>query len=93
MKKDIDYYNNYIASYLKAYEIEYKSFDEGDFGSLEQVEFNNDKRGGNIDFWGLGQLGIFIWDYEKEAEILNIFLNPDQEEEKKEYLDKLKELL
>lgn len=93
MKIDLEYYKTNLVPYMEAYEIEYKHFEEGDFGSLTQIEFNNEKQGGNIDFWELGQVGIFLWSYEREEEIFNIFLNPEQEQEKKESLDKLKKLL
>ena len=48
---------------------------------LNQVEFNSKKVGGNIDFWGLGWLGVFVWDYEKEEQLINLLIEPSQEEE------------
>jgi len=90
---NIEWFKLEVAPQLTGYELEYKFFGEGDFGSLNQVEFNSSKIGGNIDFWGLGWLGVFVWDYQKEEELINVLINPDQEEEKKLAIDKLKRLL
>jgi hypothetical protein len=87
--KDIDSFKSGLAPRLKKYKLEYKFFSEGDFGALNQVEFNSNEIGGNIDFWGLGWLGIFVWDYRKEEELLNLLIKPDQEEEKKVAIKKL----
>lgn len=91
--KDISWFKKTIEPNLKDYKIQYRSYEEGDFGSLNQVEFNSKERGGNVDFWGLGWLGIFLWDYQKEEEIMNILLEPSQEEEKKIAFDKFLKLL
>lgn len=91
--KDIVWFKDNFESILKEYKTQYRFYEEGDFGSLNQVEFNSKIRGGNIDFWGLGWLGIFIWDYQEEVEIMNVLLKPDQEEEKTKILEKLKTIL
>lgn len=57
------------------------------------VEFQVSKRGGNVDFWGLGWIGIFVWDYETEEQLLNVLLEPHQEKEKEQAFKKLRELL
>jgi hypothetical protein len=84
--KDITWFKTIIEPNLKGYEIRYRNYDNGDFGSLSQIEFNSNLNGGNIDFWGLGWFGIFIWDYKKEEEILNILLEPNQTEEKEKFI-------
>jgi hypothetical protein len=91
--RDLNWFKNEMSPNLKEYELVYKFFKKGDFGSLNQVEFNSKKIGGNIDFWGLGWLGIFVWNYETEEEVLNILLEPHQEAEKEKAFDKLQELL
>ncbi len=91
--RNIEWFKDELAPKLEGYELDYKFFDEGDFGSLNQVEFNSKKRGGNIDFWGLGWLGIFVWDYETEEQLLNLLLEPNQEREKEEAFKKLQEFL
>lgn len=91
--RDLNWFKNEMAPNLKEYELVYNFFKKGDFGSLNQVEFNSKKIGGNIDFWGLGWLGIFVWNYETEEEVLYILLEPHQEAEKEKAFDKLQELL
>lgn len=56
------------------------------------MEFNSDKMDGYLDFWGLGWLGIFVWDYELEKQLL-ILLEPHQEEEKNKAFEVLRALL
>ena len=58
-----------IAPRLQDYTLTYRSFEEGDFGPLQQAEFNSAQKGGCFDFWGLEWLGIFLVDYEAEAEL------------------------
>lgn len=82
-----------IEPTLKGYEINHRFYENGDFGSLNQIEFNSKNKGGNIDFWGLGWLGIFIWDYQQEKQIINVLLEPNQEEEQKKLLENLKSVL
>nr|WP_157247369.1 hypothetical protein [Pedobacter panaciterrae] len=53
MKRNIDWFKEEIAPVLLGYEITYSYFEDGDFDSLNQVEFNSPKLGGNIDFWEL----------------------------------------
>ena len=90
--KDIHWFKNEIAPYLKGYEIKYKFFENGDFGDINQVELNSDKMGCEIDFWSTGWLSIFVWDFQKEEQLLNIFLEPQQEEEKENAFKRLQEL-
>ncbi len=91
--KDVEWFKRNFASNLEGYELEYRFFEEGDFGSLNQVVFNSSKIGGGIDFWGLGWLGIHVYDYEKEELVLNILLETHQETEKEKAFNKLMELL
>jgi hypothetical protein len=91
--KDFEWFKKAIVPNVKNYELKFKFFQEGDFGSLNQIEFNSKKTGGNIDFWGLGWLGIFVWNYETEEQMFNVLIEPHQEEEKEKALEKLQELL
>jgi len=93
MIRDIEWFKNKIAPKLDGYTLEYKFFKDGDFGSLTQVEFNSNQIGGNIDFWGLGWIGLFVWNYQEEKQILNILLEPNQEEEKEKAFERLQYLL
>jgi len=91
--KDIEWFKKVLTPILNNYEIKYRSYEEGDFGSLNQVIFESPKKGGGIDFWGLGWLGIDVYDYEKNEQLLNILLEPHQELEKEKTFDNLQELL
>lgn len=91
--KDILWFKDNLEPIFKEYAVQYRFYEEGDFGSLNQVEFNSKKKGGNIDFWSSGWLGVFIWDYQEEVEIINILLNSDQEEEKTKLFEKLNTIL
>ncbi len=91
--KDVEWFKDNVVPKIKGYELEYKFFDEGDFGSLNQIEFNSKKIGGNVDFWGLGWLGIFVWNYETEEQLLNVLLEPNQQKEQDEALRQLQNLL
>jgi hypothetical protein len=82
INKDIEWFRKTIAPYLKNYKIDYRTYSEGDLGGLDQVQVNSKEKGGNVDFWGLGYLGIFLWDYQKDEEIMNVLLDPNQEQEK-----------
>ncbi len=92
MKSPIWFREN-IEPHLLGYEIEYKSFPQGDFGNLEQVAFNSDKNGGEIDFWSSGCLGMHFVDYVLGAELLNVFLLPHQDQEKDKAWETLQALL
>ncbi len=91
--KNVDWFKVEIAPYLKEFEIKYKFFENGDFGDLNQVEFNSQRTGGEIDFWSSGWLGIHFVDYIKGEELLNAFLEPHQEQEKENAFKRLQELL
>jgi len=91
--QDVNWFKKVIGPDLKNYHVKYKYFEEGDFGSLNQVEFNTEKQGGEIDFWSSGWLGVHLVDYIKGEELINVFLQPHQEKEKNNILKILQELL
>jgi hypothetical protein len=90
---DINWFKKEVAPSLTDYELKYKFFEEGDLGSLDQVEFNSEQIGGNIDFWNSGWLGIFVWDYRSQEQLYNILLEPQQETDKKRAFEKLRGLI
>lgn len=90
---NLNWFKEKMEPFLKGYEIKYKFFEKGDFGSLNQVEFNTEKNGGEIDFWSTGWLSIHFVDYVKGEEQINDFLEPHQEEEKENAFKKLQALL
>jgi len=46
-----------------------------------------------VGFWGLGWLGIFFYDYLNDSTILNVLLEPEQENEKLEAIAQLIHLI
>ena len=91
--KSVAWFKEDVEPYLTGFEIKYKFFEKGDFGELNQVEFNSKEKGGEIDFWSTGWLGVHLVDYMKGDELLNVFLEPHQEIEKENILKRLRELL
>jgi hypothetical protein len=93
VRKDINWFEQEIEPQLHGYDFNYRYFEQGDFGSLSQVVFEGKSKGGAIDYWGLGWLGIYLWDYIDEVEVINILLSSDEIGKGDEWLDKLVELL
>jgi hypothetical protein len=91
--KDINWFKRKLSPILKNYEIKYRFYKEGDFGSLHQVIFESSEKGGGVDFWGLGWIGVDLYDYKRDEQLLNVLLEPDQEEEKTKVFNTLQELL
>ena len=60
---DIEFFKKEVVSLLSSFNLEYRSYADGDFGALEQVVFNTQNIGGNFDFWESGWLGIYIYIY------------------------------
>ena len=91
--KGVAWFKKDVEPYLKGYEVKYKFFENGDFGDLNQVEFNSKERGGEIDFWSSGWLSVHLVDYISEDELVNTLLKPEQHEEKDKLLKRLTDLL
>jgi hypothetical protein len=93
IKKESIWFKENIISHLESYDIQEKSFSNGDFGDLEQIEFNSEKISGNIDFWSKGWVGVFVWNNICESEMLNILSEPNEEERIIDSFNKLKEII
>ena len=93
IQKDIDWFKKEVEPLLQKYEVKYRYYDQGDFGSLNQASFEAKDKGGQIDYWGLGWLGIFLWDYVEAVILINILLSPDEMHNVNEHLDNLVVLL
>lgn len=90
--RDIDWFNEGYSQLFHNFELQYQYFPNGEFGSLNQIEFNSNEYGGNIDFWGNGWIGIFVWDYQNDIEIMNFLYDNEQEQEINEAFMKLRKL-
>ena len=87
--KDIEWFKQTVEPLLKGYEVKYSYYENGDFGSLNQIEFNSEKIGGSVDFWGLGWLGVFVWNYETNEQVFNVLVEAGNEVEKEKALMEL----
>lgn len=76
---DMDFFKKEVASHLSSFNLEYRSYADGDLGVLEQVIFDTQNIGGNFDFWESGWLGIYIYDYISDSEVCNKLLEPSEE--------------
>lgn len=76
---DIEFFKKELASLLNSFNLEYRSYSDGDFGALEQVIFETQNLGGNLDFWERGWLGVYIYDYISDTEICNKLFEPSEE--------------
>ena len=90
---DLTWFKTYVAPKMIGYELEYRFWNDGDFCSLNQVQFNSEKMGGAMNFWGQGWTGIHLVDYSADVELLNILLVPTQESAMTESFSKLLEFL
>lgn len=91
--KEVEWFEKEIAPALKDCRLNCRVFKQGDFGSLDQIEFDSASVGGNVDFWGNGWLGIFIWSYSEQKELLNVLISPNEYGKKSNALDELKRIL
>ena len=64
MDKNLNWFKEQIHPELKEYKVDYLYFENGDFGNLERVDFNNEHMGGGIDFWSSGWTDILLVDYD-----------------------------
>lgn len=75
---NIEYFKKNILPKLEGYEFHYSSFPNGDFGSLERVEFENGIKFGTIDLWSKGWINIDIYDRELDEQLMNVLLSPSE---------------
>ena len=81
MEKTLEWFKQEVSPDLLNYKITYRSYKNGDFGDLDQIIIESKSLGGGIDFWSSGWLGIVLYDYEKEKQIINVLLEPTEEYE------------
>ena len=77
MERNLQWFKERFIQHFRNYDIEYRYFPEGDFGTLNQINFNSNKYGGTIEFWGRGYTYIMLYDYEHESDLINVMLLPN----------------
>ena len=93
MKKNIDWFKKVIAPSLEGIKIKYSFFEKGDFGDLNRVEIEGNGKGGNLDFWEKDWIEIHLYDYNEDKELIHALLEPTQDKERDELLEKFELLL
>lgn len=90
---NISYFKSDIAPKLKNYNFTYSSHPNGDFGSLERVEFSGNNLIGTLDFWSQGWLDINVYDCQRNEGLINRYYKPENIVEQKEALRSLYKVL
>ncbi len=89
-----EWLTEHVISKLNSdFEVQERFYEHGDFGSLRQINFDTQNIGGNVDFWGKDWLGVFVYNYKEEKELLNVLIEANHNEDKQKALDTLEELL
>jgi hypothetical protein len=87
------FFNNNVAPLMRNHVVDYKFFEKGDLGSLNQIIFNNELNGGAIDLWSSGWVGIHFVDYVQDLELIDVLINPADKKTLRVSFDKLIKLL
>lgn len=74
MEKTLEWFKKEVSPDLLNYKITYRNYKNGDFVDLDQIIIESKSLGGEIDFWSSGWLEIVLYDYEKEKQIINVFI-------------------
>ncbi len=91
MKYNIGWFRNTVAPYFTGYEMKYKRFNSEDNSEyIDRVEIAGKDLGCEIIFYNDGKLYVFLFDYKKEKEVLNLVLFGNQDDEKEEVFEGLK---
>jgi len=77
---NLEWFENIFASKLQILQTEKSFFKDGQFGDLERIEFENDKKFGTIEFWSQGWINMDIYDCNIDDQIFNILLSPDEKD-------------
>jgi hypothetical protein len=79
--KSEQWLKKFAIQHLSNFEVNFRFFAEADFGSLHQVEFNNDEKGGEIEVWSSGWFRVHLVDYVSGIELMCAFIDPDDEQQ------------
>ncbi|HEX2900392.1 MAG TPA: hypothetical protein VHS96_11795, partial [Bacteroidia bacterium] len=93
MEFNSKWFRENLEGALIGYVFNYRRFPNGDFGSLDEVELENERYQGSIDYWESGHLGIHLWDIQKEEDAMNVMLAPNQPSDKEAAITTLVQLL
>lgn len=89
----LTWFKDELAPHLAGFALAYRSCGQGDFGTLERVEFESDALLGTLDFWSHEWLDVHVIERASVEERLNLFLGPNQEADKAQAIAALLALL
>lgn len=93
IKKNIDWFKKEVEPLLHGFDLKYTFFGDGDFGALNRVEFEGYNKSGYVDFWSKDWLEIHLYDFHLDQELMNVLLEPSQEEKKEKAFNDLQKYL
>ena len=67
-----------IKPLLNRYTMQYATFANGDFGTLERIELEGLNKLATVDFWSKGWIGIDVYDCACDEQVMNILLSPEE---------------
>jgi len=77
---NLKWFEEKFSSKLQNLQTEKSSFKDGQFGDLERIEFESEKKFGTIEFWSQGWINMDIYDCNIDDQIFNILLSPDEKD-------------
>jgi hypothetical protein len=86
---DINFFKAEIYPHLSGYKFQYSSFGNGDFGTLERIEFEKGNKLGTVDMWSKGWLSIDVYDSALDTQLINLLISPDELDQQKEAIKNL----
>ncbi|MDB5270763.1 MAG: hypothetical protein JWP58_3803 [Hymenobacter sp.] len=89
----LTWFKDELAPRFAGFALAYRSCGQGDFGTLERVEFESDALLGTLDFWSHDWLDVHVIVRVSVEERLNLFLGPNQETDKAQVIAALLALL
>lgn len=78
-----------VAPKMTNFNIQYRLFPNGDFGALDEVNFESEKFSGTINYWGNGFLGLTLFDNIIDDTVINVLIDSNIEDEKMTAIENL----
>lgn len=88
------YFKEQIYKPIKAlYSIQRREFNDNQGGGLERFELEGRGKGCDVEFYSTGAIYVYLYDYKQDIELINIHIEVDENQKKKEILDELYKIL
>lgn len=78
---------------MKEFSLEYSAFADGDFGDLERIESEGFNKLGTFEFCSKGGVGIDIYDFILDDQVMNVLLSPEEKESVPQEFDRFVKIL